>query len=1043
MLTARSLHSGPLHNRNLTTLELGETSMTHRNTRGTLTRKLLPAMIAGCLLAASQGAHAQAVSGTLRGQVTADAAPAKNATVTVTNTETGLTRTTKSSDDGNYSLAGLPPGTYKIDVDASGKTSTQTVALRVGQTATLDLAVAAAASTEAITVTANRLVETKTSEVATYVDLKQIESLPQNSRNFLQFAETVPGIQFVQSSNGTTELRSGAQSANGVNVYIDGVGQKNYVTRGGVGGQGKLADSSASNKGTRGNPFPQLAIGEYKVITSNYKAEFDQISSAAIVAVTKSGTNDFTADAFYDKTSDAWRASDPFESASGEKAPSDQEQYGLAIGGPIIKDRMHFFATYEKKKIDAPQRVFPGHGVTIPPPYDADADIGNFSEPFDEDLFFGKLDLTLGEAHLFELSAKYRNESDLSFGQNESPSYGTVNDNKEGRYDLRYQYTGGIFLNDAHLTYEDSKFSPRPASSGNAAQLFVGPFDNNNLVLNDGGGVVFDDRDQSGWGLQDDVTFNSFEAAGTHTIKTGVKFKAVSLEVESQTPANPLFAYDINDPTQQPWRVQFGASRIGDLRVKSDNKQYGFYIQDDWDVTNKLQLNLGLRYDYERTPSYLNYQTPQNVIDALNSQNPNTTPEGGHPGAPVGQTYADALALGGLNVSDYLSTGHNRKAFDSGIAPRLGFSYDLFDDQRHVIFGGAGRSYDRNVFEYLARETTKGSFPTYEYHFDRPDAPCPPGTGNCLAWNSSYYSRATLDALAAANPYQGAEVFLLNNDIKTPYSDQFSLGIRDRFTLWQQDWVTSAAVVYNEYKDGIIFLLGQRWPDGTFRLPGTTFGGNPWDQHPAYNGVSLGNMVIGMNGTETRATQLLLSAQKPYTKESGWSATFAYTYTKARENRSNVASQDETYLFDFPTVDGFGWHESTGIPQHHLVATGIVDVPWGIEISGKLSLASPLPISFINCTDASVFEQCFFDVTKPGGTIGFKQFDLAIEKTFTIADAHSVSLRADILNVFNWDNVDTVTDYWGGPGAPNADFLKPSSYLQPTRTFKLSFSAHF
>ena len=117
--------------------------------------------------------------------------------------------------------------------------------------------------------------------------------LPQNSRNFLEFADTVPGMQFQQNSNGQTELRSGAQSANGVNVYIDGVGQKNYVSRGGVGGQGKLADSAASNSGTRGNPFPQLAIGEYKVITSNYKAEFDQVSSAAIVAATKSGTNEF------------------------------------------------------------------------------------------------------------------------------------------------------------------------------------------------------------------------------------------------------------------------------------------------------------------------------------------------------------------------------------------------------------------------------------------------------------------------------------------------------------------------------------------------------------------------------------------------------------------------------------------------------------------------------------------------------------------------------------------------------------------------------
>ncbi|MEQ9728833.1 hypothetical protein ABRP29_24700, partial [Pseudomonas sp. WHRI 8822A] len=103
-------------------------------------------------------------------------------------------------------------------------------------------------------------------------------------------ADTVPNVQFTRDANGTTKVRSGATSAEGTNVYIDGVSQKNYVLTGGVSGQ----DSS------RGNPFPQSAIGEYKVITSNYKAEFDQVSGAAIVASSKSGTNDFHGSFFWD-----------------------------------------------------------------------------------------------------------------------------------------------------------------------------------------------------------------------------------------------------------------------------------------------------------------------------------------------------------------------------------------------------------------------------------------------------------------------------------------------------------------------------------------------------------------------------------------------------------------------------------------------------------------------------------------------------------------------------------------------------------------------
>ncbi|MEG1056464.1 MAG: TonB-dependent receptor plug domain-containing protein, partial [Janthinobacterium sp.] len=149
-----------------------------------------------------------------------------------------------------------------------------------------------------VQVTAQAPIETKTSEIATYITPQQIQALPQGTRNFLAFADTVPGMAFEQNpANGSTKLRGGVQSANNVNVYIDGVGQKNYVTQGGITGQ----DAS------RGNPFPQLAIGEYKVITSNYKAEYDQISSAAVTAVTKSGTNEFKGSFFWDYTNQDWR----------------------------------------------------------------------------------------------------------------------------------------------------------------------------------------------------------------------------------------------------------------------------------------------------------------------------------------------------------------------------------------------------------------------------------------------------------------------------------------------------------------------------------------------------------------------------------------------------------------------------------------------------------------------------------------------------------------------------------------------------------------
>ena len=221
-------------------------------------RNLLSCALAACLAMAAP-AMAQSTAATLRGQAAA------GATVTVTNVDTGLSRSATVNANGGYTIPGLPPGTYRVEGGAGGS---RNITLAVGQVATVNLGQATPAAPadgvttlESVVASAEFVPETRTSEVATYVSQKQIDALPQNSRNFLAFADTVPGMVF--SDNGSeARLRSGAQSANNINVFIDGVGQKNYVTPGGLTG---MDDSP-------GNPFPQSAIGEFKVITSNYKA---------------------------------------------------------------------------------------------------------------------------------------------------------------------------------------------------------------------------------------------------------------------------------------------------------------------------------------------------------------------------------------------------------------------------------------------------------------------------------------------------------------------------------------------------------------------------------------------------------------------------------------------------------------------------------------------------------------------------------------------------------------------------------------------------
>ena len=986
------------------------------------TPTLLACALASCLLMSSPSVLAQSTAATVHGQVTVDSGPAKDAKVTATNTATGLKRTVQVGSNGGYSLNGLPPGDYRLDVDAGGKTSTKDVSLMVGQTVTLDLvAGAAVAAGEAHTLGTVEVkgvrLETKTSEIATYVTRKQIDALPQASRNFLAFADTVPGMVFSTDSNdGSTKLRGGAQSSNGINVFIDGIGQKNYVLKGGITGQ----DSS------RGNPFPQLGIAEYKVITSNYKAEFDQLSSAAIVALTRSGTNTFKGDLFGDFSNQDWRAPTLHESNTGIKVPSSDKEFGASFGGPIIQDRLHFFLTYERKEYNSPREVMLGQSYTVAQLPANLAALANATSgaPFNEDLYFGKIDWEPGDNHLIEISAKYRKEDELTnigSGPN-TASYGTLKAGDDTHVDLHYQYNGAHFLNDAHITYEKSSFGPRPATIGPGYQLTgnkqLTPATSDQVILNTGGGPDFQDKGQKGTSFQDDVTFSDFNWNGSHTIKTGLKYKAIDINAFEQQPYNPQFSYDINNSLTIPYEVSFGAVIPGGRSdITSSNKQFGIYIQDDWAVNARLLLNFGIRWDYEQTPAYNNYVTPAGLVSSLRGW------------SNIHQPGVD------YNIENYISNGNNRHAFKDAFQPRIGFSYDIDADQRHVVFGGVGRAYDRNLFDYLAIEQSKSTFPQYNYKFDTPGHPC--GGPTCIAWDPKYLDPASLAALVAANPKLGSEVDLMNNNLKTPYSDQFSIGMRNVFQMWGNDWNSSVTFAHVVSHDGIVFTLGNRHPDGSFRPPGTTWGGQPWgDGIPGY-----GTLILASNGIQTRLNSLLVSLDKTYTRDSGWGMTLAYTFSAASENRGHAYESDEHYLFDYPNLDGVGFTRSLGLARHRLVATGIYDAIWGITISGKLTLASPTPKEAVNCHNAADFDHCFFDPFTPHGNIGYKQLDLAVQKEWDTGHSVKFRIRGDLLNAFNWRNY-TDYDTWRGEPLPkfNPTFGQRNGdgTDYPTRMFKLT-----
>ena len=980
-------------------------------------------------------AHAQVAGASLRGNVKAEGGVSQ---VTAINVDTGLTRSSTVAANGSYNFASLPAGTYRLELTTpNGVRRTDNFQLNVAQNAVLDFdfsepEIATGQGDDAIIVTGSRIRSMEGGEVGTNISQRLIEVLPQNNRNFLAFADLAPGVQFITNGSDQSRLQGGAQGSNAVNIFIDGVGQKDYVLKNGITGQ----DS------TQGNPFPQLAIGEYRVISSNYKAEYDQVSSVAVTAITKSGTNEFHGEGFIDFTNQDLRDRRPSENFPRyiPKVRTKDIQFGGAIGGPIIKDVLHFFATYEGKRRTNPRDVTPGLDLPISYfPTEYQGYFGSASETFNENLYFGKLNFTPTSNDLFEFSVKYRDESGEQFNSGIAAfETRTIAKVEEWRGLARWEHTADTWVNDFKVAYEDVTWGPRPLNFGNVS-IFNATVANTppatgsrrGDILRIGAGSNFQDKGQKGWQVSNDFTYTGLEG---HTFKVGVKGKWIKLNTNTQNGVNPVFTYNVNyNPTggtfndDIPYRMVFSAPVDGgDPNITSNNFQFGVYAQDDWEYDDRLTLNIGLRWDYERTPAFLNYAHDPAIANFVAGRASYTGPSGA-----VTPPYAN-LANADYDIDDYISTGSERKAFKGAWQPRLGFTYALDDEKRFAIFGGYGRSYDRTQFDFIQQELSQGLFATRTFNFNNPGDTtnvCAP-SATCIAWNPAYLTPEGRAALIAGLPVgAGRELRFINNKLKTPYSDQFSIGARGRFDLLDLE----VGYSYVESKDGFAYLLGNRRANGSF-FPAT---GNP-DSPFGFPPAPFGSIIIGTNGIETRANTAYFKLTKRYTEFSPWSLDATYTFTDAEENRQF----GETFSLDFPNMDAYPFITSTGVRKHRFVMAGSVDIPHGITLSGKFQIASPKYLAAFVFTPGDPNSRNIISTkTEGNGDLwGYRQMDLSITKNIPlkfINDDTRIRLRVDIINLFNDRNFNGFNATTG--------LRNPTDYAidGPPRTIKLSAGFSF
>jgi len=297
-----------------------------------------------------------------------------NAQVTVSAADRGINRETATNSDGEYSVAALPPGSYDIAVTAQGfkKYQAKGVILRVAQKARADVSLQVGAANTEVTVEGVSVaqVETQSSDLSGVVTGKEISQLQLNGRNFTQLVTLVPGVV---SQTGQDEGTVGVYGNVSYSMNGGRTEYNNWEIDGG--------DNMDNGSNTTLNVYPNLeAIAEFKVLTSNYGAQYGRNGSGTVEVETKSGTNAFHGNVFYFGRNDAFNARNFFD-APGEKAPTfKKHDFGYTIGGPIWKDKTFFFFSEEWRR-----DLVPGDTFHVAVPSDAERGIntpgfGDFSD---------------------------------------------------------------------------------------------------------------------------------------------------------------------------------------------------------------------------------------------------------------------------------------------------------------------------------------------------------------------------------------------------------------------------------------------------------------------------------------------------------------------------------------------------------------------------------------------------------------------------------------------------------------------------------------
>jgi Carboxypeptidase regulatory-like domain/TonB-dependent Receptor Plug Domain len=688
--------------------------------------------------------RAQVVGATLSGTISdPSGGVVPNAQVSVRNTATGVTRAVTADTAGLYVLPNLLPGTYEVSVTAPGFSTSKesNLVLGVGAQQQLNFSLKVGETTQTVQVTeAAPQVQTTSSTLSSEVEATTVRELPLNGRDWASLATLSPGVNAIENQmpfdagavrgnrgfGAQLTIAGGRPTQN--NYRLDGLSINDY----GNGGPGSVLGVSLGVD----------AIQEFSVLTGNYSAEYGRTSGGVVNAISKSGTNAFHGDAYEFLRNDALDAEDFFLSSAGQpKAPYKRNQFGVAAGGPIIKDRTFIFGDYEgirsTKGVTTPINVpsdnarngllnFPKGSSTFPSgcvqvdPTDCQLTVNALSAKYlalyphangpvsGNKGLFAFAGIQQVEENFVTIRADHKiSDKDSVFATymfdrtpftQPDPFNNVIYLDQTSRHIAALEWSHAFtpaLINTARLGYNRNaviNYQPLSANNPAAADLSLGSFPGgDNPQIRIGGGFKamspgliggFSHHNWNSLQFYDDA----FLTRGTHALKFG--FAMENMRYNFFQSYNPdgiwTFTTLTNFLTNKPRSLEGGLHNPDTPRALRQTI-FGGYVQDDWHWRHNLTLNLGLRYEMatvlkEMQGKLTNLASISDALPYCGTTDPALT---------TLVTPADQLAgrpgiPGCTGAAPYYSNPTTLN-----FEPRIGFAWDPRGDGKMAVRGGA------------------------------------------------------------------------------------------------------------------------------------------------------------------------------------------------------------------------------------------------------------------------------------------------------------------------------------------------------------------